>query len=89
MDADNLKCSLCLDFFTSPVQITSCGHSFCGKCLTMMTTATWSCPDCRTEQNKIPAELTRNYFLERIVDNFKETRKNICTAHDLKKKLRK
>ena len=28
MDADDPKCSLCLDFFTPPVRITSCGQGF-------------------------------------------------------------
>ena len=33
MEEEDLKCSLCLDFFESPVRITTCGHDFCGKCL--------------------------------------------------------
>ena len=89
MDAEDLKCSLCLDFFTPPVRITRCGHNFCDECLTMMTTETWPCPECRAEQNQMARELTRNFFLERTVEKFKDSRKYICTAHDLKKKLRK
>ena len=55
----------------------------------MMTTETWPCPECRAEQNQMPRDLTRNFFLERTVEKFKDSRKYICTAHDLKKKFRK
>ena len=94
MDAEDLKCSLCLDFFTPPVYITTCGHSFCGECLTRMEAASsdtmlFLCPECRSEQEQMPAELTQNFFLERAVEKFRNSRKYICTAHDLKMKLRK
>ena len=31
---EELKCPVCLDFFKSPVRITSCGHNYCQECLT-------------------------------------------------------
>ena len=34
----------------------------------------WNCPECRTEQQKRPERLPRNFFLERTVQNFIETR---------------
>ena len=91
MESEDLTCSLCLDYFSPPVRITRCGHSFCDQCLTStgITEATWSCPECRAEQNQTPAELARNYFLERTIEKFKNSRKQICATHDLKKKLRK
>ena len=89
MEAEDLTCSLCLDLFSSPVRITRCGHSFCGQCLTSMTATLWPCPECRVEQNQKPEDLARNYFLERTIEKFKDSRKKICTTHDLKKKLRK
>ena len=91
--SEELICPLCMDLFTGNVRITKCGHNYCEKCLTAMISAnegtwdyedTWSCPECRTEQTEAPAELTRNYALERSVVNYKTS---ICAAHDLKKKL--
>ena len=89
MDAEDLLCSLCLDFFTPPVCITRCGHSFCVQSLTRMPAPTWQCPECRTDQNERPAGLTRNFFLERTVEKFKDSRKDNCSVHNLRKKLRK
>lgn len=88
MDAEDLICSLCLEIFTVPVKITVCGHSFCLQCLTdSMTEATWPCPTCRTIQTKTPEQLPRNFCLEPIVEKYNSSRINICTTHDLQKKL--
>ena len=87
MEAEDLFCSLCLDFFVPPIRITRCGHSFCDGCLTGMTALTWPCMECRTDQNQRPIELTRNFGLERTVEKFKEGRKNMCTTHSLQKRL--
>ena len=89
MEAEDLTCSLCLEIFSPPVRITRCGHSFCDQCLTSMTATLWPCPECRAEQNQAPEDLTRNYFLEGLIEKFKDSRNKICMTHDLKKKLRK
>ena len=86
---EEIKCSLCLDFFKSPARMTSCGHNYCQECLTGLATNPWHCPECRTEQQQRPEELARNYFLERTVEKFIESTKNICDVHNLPKKLRK
>ena len=94
--SEELICPLCMDLFTGNVRITKCGHNYCEGCLTAMISAnegtwdydgTWPCPECRTEQTEVPAELTRNYALERSVVNYKNSKENICADHDLKKKL--
>ena len=41
MDADDPKCSLCLDFFTPPVRITSCGQGFSKTVFMMGTWQLW------------------------------------------------
>ena len=89
MEEDHLKCALCLDFFTSPVRMTNCGHNYCQQCLTAMAVTPWMCPECRSEQHQEPEQLARNYFLEQSIQNFIETRTNICAVHNLQKKLRK
>ena len=86
---DELKCPLCLDFFKSLVRMTNCGHNYCQECLTGITEFLWLCPECRTEQQQRPEHLARNFFLERTVENFIASRKNLCGAHNLPKKLRK
>ena len=92
MQEEDLKCAICLDFFTAPVRITRCGHNFCQGCLTKMVTAgntTWACPECRKEQNQAPDELAQNFFLERTVEKVKAARENMCATHGSEKKLRK
>ena len=89
MEEENFKCALCLEFFTAPVLMTNCGHNYCQQCLTVMTEFPWLCPFCRKKQHQIPEQMPRNFFLEQSVQNFIETRKNICAVHDLKKKFRK
>ena len=92
MEEEDLKCSLCLDFFTAPIRMTNCGHDYCQECLAMAApagAASWSCPECRTEQQQPPEQLAKNFRLERTVERFKLSRKTICATHSLKKKLRK
>ena len=86
---EELKCPVCLDFFTPPVRMTNCGHNYCHQCLTMFTATPWHCPECRTEQAERPEHLARNFFLERSLENFTESRRNICATHNLPKRLRK
>ena len=84
---EELKCPLCLDFFTPPVRITNCGHNYCQQCLEMITATPWRCPVDQTEQQQRPEHLTRNFFLERSLENFIESRQNICGTHNLQKRL--
>ncbi|XP_053143803.1 zinc finger protein RFP-like [Hemicordylus capensis] len=48
---DEATCSICLDYFQSPVMIIDCGHNFCrdciGQCCEGSVTKVLSCPQCR------------------------------------------
>jgi len=46
---------------------------------------TWTCPECRTEQNQAPEELARIFFLEQTVEKFLSARETMCAAHVLKR----
>jgi len=96
MEEEDLKCGLCLDFFMIPVRSTKCGHNYCQQCLIQLAEASNAiliCPECRTEQGQVPGELTRNFFLERILDIFlkktQSSRKKLCETHGSQQKLRK
>jgi len=58
--------------------MTTCGHNYCQQCLAGIgrnrSDSSWICPECRTEQQKRPERLPRNFFLEKSVQNFIETR---------------
>lgn len=56
--------------------MTTCGHNYCQQCLAGMERIPWICPECRTEQRKRPEQLPRNFFLERTVQKFEESRNN-------------
>ena len=58
---EELKCSICLELVSAPVQ-TSCGHLFCGRCITRATT-------CPIDRNSFTT--TPDHFNERRVHNFK------------------
>ena len=91
MQEEDLKCALCLDFFTAPVRITKCGHNFCQQCLAEIIAIgkdSWRCPECRTEQSQALEELARNFFLEKTVEKFLSARETMCAAHGSQKKLR-
>ncbi|KAM3080949.1 hypothetical protein ACMFMG_004909 [Clarireedia jacksonii] len=44
--ADDLRCQVCLAFFTDPIT-TTCGHTFCRNCLDQIMNSQVSCPVCR------------------------------------------
>ena len=58
---EELKCPICLELVSDPVQ-TSCGHLFCGKCIT----GTLNCPVDRKRFTK-----TADHFNRRRLGNFR------------------
>ncbi|XP_077327275.1 E3 ubiquitin/ISG15 ligase TRIM25-like [Lithobates pipiens] len=67
-----LKCSVCLNFYTDPVNL-KCGHNFCRVCIdcvldTQEGSGGYSCPECREKFPDRPAQ-HRNITLRNIVEN--------------------
>ena len=70
---ENLKCSICLDFFTEP-QTTSCEHVFCKDCILPIFDdndgiISGNCPFCRKLIYK--DELRANFILNNIIGSIK------------------
>ncbi|XP_075071509.1 E3 ubiquitin/ISG15 ligase TRIM25-like [Mixophyes fleayi] len=71
---DELSCSICLEIYTHPVNLT-CGHTYCRECIdlaldTQQETGVYTCPECRVQFYGRPA-LQRNIALCNIVEHFR------------------
>ena len=75
-----LRCPICREFFTNPVSLMNCCHSFCSACLRLSLTAQSSltrqggpcCPVCRSELDgrRQEANFRPNRSLARLVATF-------------------
>ncbi|XP_069810084.1 E3 ubiquitin/ISG15 ligase TRIM25-like [Dendropsophus ebraccatus] len=66
-----LKCPICLEIYTDPVNLT-CGHNYCRACIDRMLNTqvgAYNCPECRTQFPTRPV-LQRNITLCNIVTIF-------------------
>ena len=96
---EGLTCSLCLEVFKQPKNLT-CGHSFCLQCLKQLVSAQGHCnnvrcPECRQHTN-VPQgnldNLVNNFATLRIIDALKDNKKpndqeNVCGFCEEKKPL--
>ena len=89
-----------LETFCSPIRTTSCGHSFCEKCLISVRKIQaserrnqfWTCPECRLEHHCAVKVLPRNFLVEKMVGKLKEQPKckyGLCSIHSRAIEIRK
>ena len=73
MATDNLSCPVCYQLFKKPKYL-PCHHSYCEQCLEkMQVQSKIICPECRKEAIVPPGgvkDLDRNFFINRLVDEF-------------------
>ena len=62
-----IRCPICLDYFTDPVSLTVCSHSFCKACLNSAFELRETCPLCIIKITK--QNIISNYYLTNIIQN--------------------
>ncbi|KAI9311657.1 hypothetical protein BX666DRAFT_1994176 [Dichotomocladium elegans] len=65
----DFRCAICKELFTTPVQLTTCVHSFCSVCIRRRLTQERHCPTCRTPADE--SKLVRNGVLDDCVNNWR------------------
>ncbi|KAM4733825.1 E3 ubiquitin/ISG15 ligase TRIM25-like [Anableps anableps] len=86
LNLDLLDCSICLELLKEPVT-TSCGHSFCGKCINKSWDSRenngkeYSCPQCRETFRNRPV-LKRNTVLANLLEEHNKKTSDSAAADE-------
>jgi E3 ubiquitin-protein ligase RAD18 len=67
-----LRCLICREYYTAPLSISSCSHTFCAECLYSSLKVAKKCPSCRAEADE--GRLKKNNALEDVVRGWKDAR---------------
>lgn len=68
----DLRCSICQEFYTTPMQLATCVHCFCAICIRRRLAIERTCPTCAKPADE--SKLVRNSALENAVNSWKATR---------------
>ena len=63
--------NIILERFRPPIKMTSCGHSFCERCILAACPepSDWQCPMCNQVHDHPASTLPRNFLAEQIIES--------------------
>ena len=64
-----LRCAICKDLYTTPMQLTTCIHSFCALCIRRRLAQERVCPACKTPADE--SKMIRNSTLDECVNTWR------------------
>ncbi|KAI9297357.1 hypothetical protein K502DRAFT_357220 [Neoconidiobolus thromboides FSU 785] len=66
---DNLTCMICDQVYSSPITLTPCFHTFCGKCIAQNFASELECPTCNQKVTKIYKNDVLSQIVHKLVLN--------------------
>ncbi|KAK4332730.1 RING-type domain-containing protein [Rhodotorula toruloides] len=71
----SLRCPICAEFFTAPVILTNCSHSFDSRCLRDYLAVHKRCPSCLAETDE--SRIRKNLALQEVLNAWQSAREEI------------
>lgn len=68
----SLRCPICSEFFTAPVILTNCSHSFDSRCLRDYLAVHKRCPSCLAETDE--SRIRKNLALHEVLNAWQSAR---------------
>ncbi|BGO89722.1 hypothetical protein NBRC10512_004377 [Rhodotorula toruloides] len=76
----SLRCPICSEFFTAPVILTNCSHSFDSRCLRDYLAVHKRCPSCLAETDE--SRIRKNLALQEVLNAWQSARDEILRLED-------